>query len=74
MDTILKNCAHLLHDVGFSDITITPASNDFGVDILAKYNGVLYAFQCKRYSSNVGVHAVHEITGGNKEKRNDDSS
>lgn len=57
-------CAHLLHDVGFSDITITPASNDFGVDILAKYNGVLYAFQCKRYSSNVGVHAVHEITGG----------
>ena len=57
-------CAHLLHDVGFSDITITPASNDFGADILAKYNGVLYAFQCKRYSSNVGVHAVHEITGG----------
>lgn len=57
-------CAHLLHDVGFSDINVTSASNDFGADILAKYNGILYAFQCKRYSSNVGVHAVHEIVGG----------
>lgn len=59
-------CAQLLHEVGFSDITVTPASGDFGVDILGKYNNVLYAFQCKRYSSNVGVDAVYQISGGMK--------
>lgn len=59
-------CAQLLHEIGFSDITTTPASGDFGVDILGKYNDVLYAFQCKRYSSNVGVDAVYQISGGMK--------
>ncbi len=59
-------CTHLLHEVGFLDVNITSASNDFGVDILAKYNGVLYAFQCKRYSSNVGIKAVQEISSGMK--------
>ena len=59
-------CAQLLHEVGFSDVTVTPASGDFGVDILGKYNDVLYAFQCKRYSSNVGVDAVYQISGGMK--------
>lgn len=59
-------CAQLLHEVGFSDVTVTPASGDFGVDILGKYNNVLYAFQCKRYSSNVGVDAVYQISGGMK--------
>ena len=59
-------CAHLLHEVGFLDVITTSASNDFGVDILAKYNNVLYAFQCKRYSSNVGVGAIQEISSGMK--------
>lgn len=59
-------CAHLLHEVGFLDVVTTSVSNDFGVDILAKYNNVLYAFQCKRYSSNVGVGAVQEISSGMK--------
>ncbi len=59
-------CAHLLHEVGFLDVTTTSASNDFGVDILAKYNNVLYAFQCKRYSSSIGIKAVQEVSSGMK--------
>ncbi len=59
-------CVHLLFEVGFLDVTATSSSNDFGVDILAKYNGILYAFQCKRYSSNVGISAVQEVSSGMK--------
>ena len=59
-------CVHLLFEVGFLDVTTTSSSNDFGVDILAKYNGILYAFQCKRYSSNVGISAVQEVSSGMK--------
>lgn len=57
-------CAHLLYDIGFSDITTTPVTNDYGVDILAKYNGSLFAIQCKCYSSNIGVDAVQEVFSG----------
>nr|WP_296083989.1 restriction endonuclease [uncultured Blautia sp.] len=57
-------CAHLLYDVGFSDITTTPITNDYGVDILAKYNESLFAIQCKCYSSNIGVDAVQEVFSG----------
>ena len=36
------------------------ASNDYGIDILAKRKNTSYAIQCKRYSGNVGNKAVQE--------------
>ena len=57
-------CANLLKGNGFVDIEVTSGSGDFGVDILAAKDGVTYAIQCKRQSSNVGVKAVQEIFSG----------
>lgn len=51
---------------GFSDVCMTPTTGDYGVDITATKGGVRYAFQCKRYSGSVGVHAVQEVYSGSK--------
>lgn len=59
-------CADLLRRNGFVDVKVTSASGDFGVDILAAQNKTLYAVQCKCYSSDVGVDAVYQVTGGMK--------
>ncbi len=48
----------------YRDIKVTPASSDYGVDVLARRDGVLYGVQCKRYSGNVGISAVQEISAG----------
>ena len=42
----------------------TPASRDFGVDILARKDGMTYAIQCKCYTAPVGVKAVQEAYAG----------
>ena len=57
-------CAQLLERRGFIDISLTKASGDFGVDILAEKDGVTYAIQCKRFSAPVGVKAVQEVCAG----------
>lgn len=57
-------CAGLLEDCGFSEVEVTRASGDFGVDILAQKEGVTYAIQCKRYNEPVGIRAVQEIYFG----------
>lgn len=49
---------------GYRSIRLTPASGDYGVDITAIKDGVRIGVQCKRYSGNVGVAAVQEITAG----------
>ena len=51
---------------GYTNIEMTPKSGDFGVDILARKNGMRIAIQCKRYSGSVGVHAIQEVEGGRK--------
>ena len=51
-------CAELLADNGFTEVRLTPQSNDFGVDIIAEKGGVSYAFQCKYYNHPVGTRAV----------------
>lgn len=53
--------AGLLRNNGFSDVTVTPPSGDFGADVTAKMAGAKYIFQCKYYSSPVGIEAVQEI-------------
>lgn len=57
-------CASLLRNSGYRNVTVTPSSNDQGVDIIAERNGEKYAFQCKRYSSNLGNTPVQEVFTG----------
>ena len=57
-------CADLLKRVGYYNVKVTSASNDYGVDVLAKKNGIKYAVQCKRYSHKVDNSAVQEIVAG----------
>lgn len=57
-------CAEVLEKNGFTEVEVTRASGDFGVDILAQKEGVTYAVQCKRYQAPVGVEAVLRTYGG----------
>ena len=57
-------CADLLEKSGFTDVEVTKASHDYGVDILAEKDGVSYAFQCKCYTEPVGIKTVQEIYAG----------
>lgn len=59
-------CADLLRKNGFNSVTVTPSSGDYGADIIAEQNGVRYAIQCKCYSSDIGVDAVYQVSGGMK--------
>lgn len=57
-------CADLLSANGFQDMEVTRGSGDFGVDILAKKEDIMYAFQCKCYDKPIGVKAVQEVYAG----------
>jgi restriction system protein len=57
-------CADLLRQNGFVDVEVTPGSNDQGVDVLAKKDGIKYAVQCKCYSSDLGNTPVQEVNAG----------
>ncbi len=46
--------------------TITKASGDYGVDIIAKRDTETLAIQAKRYSSPVGIKAIQEISSGSR--------
>lgn len=59
-----KYCADLLIAMGYEEVELTPASHDFGVDILADKDGISFAFQCKCYTEPVGIKAVQEIYAG----------
>ena len=57
-------CAELLRRNGFSDVTVTKGSGDFGLDILCEKDGVTYGVQCKRYDKPIGVHAIQQAYAG----------
>lgn len=57
-------CAGLLSKNGYSNVKLTPASGDQGVDILAEKDGILYAIQCKCYSSDLGNTPIQEVNTG----------
>jgi len=57
-------CAELLKRYGFSELTVTPGSNDQGVDIIAQYQGQSYAIQCKRYNSKLSNKPIQEVYTG----------
>lgn len=58
-------CALVLQGNGYTT-QVTPASGDFGVDIIAEQSGITYAIQCKCYSSDIGVDAIYQVAGGMK--------
>lgn len=49
---------------GFTQVTITQGSNDYGIDILATNRDECYGIQCKCYTGKVGVSAVQQVVGG----------
>lgn len=57
-------CADLLTKNGFTDVTVTQASGDQGVDILAVKDGIHYAIQCKCYTSDLGNKPIQEVYAG----------
>lgn len=57
-------CADLLCKNSFTNVTVTQASGDQGVDILAEKDGIRYAIQCKCYSSDLGNTPVQEVNAG----------
>lgn len=56
--------ANLLRKIGYSDVTITKSTGDYGVDVVATKDLVTYAFQCKYYSQPVGNKAIQEVFTG----------
>ena len=57
-------CVDVLRSNGYTDVKITKASGDQGIDILATKGVLRYAVQCKYYSSSVGNSAVQEAYAG----------
>lgn len=57
-------CADLLAHNGFTNVIVTQASGDQGVDVTATKGGVKYAVQCKCYSSDLGNTPVQEVYAG----------
>lgn len=56
--------ADYLRQNGYSNVKVTRASGDFGVDITAHKGFDKWAVQCKYYSNPVGVSAIQEVVGG----------
>lgn len=56
-----SHIAELLRGNGFTDVEVTPKSQDFGADIVGCLKGVKYVLQCKYYSSPVGIDSVQQI-------------
>lgn len=57
-------CAELLRRNGFTNVSVTPGSNDQGIDVLANKDGLRYGIQCKCYSHDLGNRPVQEATTG----------
>lgn len=58
-----RECEGLLKVAGYV-VERTSMSGDFGVDLVARKNGLTYAIQCKYYGTPVGISAVQEAAAG----------
>ena len=58
--------AEMLKYDGFKSLEVTKGSGDFGVDVTAYKDGHKWAFQCKRYSKNLGLKPIQEVYAGAK--------
>lgn len=59
-------CAELLRRTGCRNVEVTPASRDYGIDILAGKGLSAYAVQCKCFGAPVGVSAVQQAYSGSQ--------
>ncbi len=57
-------CAELLRSLHYENVEVTKGSGDQGVDITAKKEDVIYAFQCKCISNHMGNTAIQEVYAG----------
>lgn len=58
--------SELLQKLNFKSVTMTKASGDFGVDVIAYKDNCKFVIQCKRYNAAVGVKAIQETISGQK--------
>ena len=56
--------ANHLKKMGYNGVSVTKASGDYGVDVIASKGGRKYAVQCKYYSNPVGVEAIQQAVAG----------
>ena len=59
-----KYVAQLLEDYGYQNVSMTPASGDDGIDIIAYRGNTKIGFQCKCYRNNIGNSAVQQAYTG----------
>ena len=59
-----KLVAKYLRRHGYFNVSVTKASGDYGVDVIAHKGTHRYAVQCKCYSNEVGLEAVQEAVAG----------
>jgi restriction system protein len=55
--------ASLFESLGYDKVTLTPQSNDKGIDVLAKKSGLTVAVQCKKYKGVVGSPEIQAFLG-----------
>lgn len=60
-----RSCERALRDEGYS-VETTPASGDFGADLIAEKDGLRYAIQCKDLSKPVGVKGIQEAVSAKR--------
>lgn len=53
--------ANILRSNEYKDVQVTKKNGDFGADIIAEKDGIKYVFQCKYYSSQVGIEAIQQV-------------
>jgi restriction system protein len=58
-----KYVAARVREMGW-DVSATPATGDFGVDLIAERGTECVAIQCKRHARPVGVSAVQQVVAG----------
>ena len=56
-------CSTIMERMGYSNIKVTPRSNDKGIDIIGDLNGERTVAQCKRYKSSVGSPEMQMFIG-----------
>lgn len=66
------HCKELLEKCGWT-VTVTKASQDQGVDLIATYRSHRVVLQCKRYTKAVGNSAVQEVIAAKTFERADDA-
>ncbi|MCD7840710.1 MAG: restriction endonuclease [Erysipelotrichaceae bacterium] len=56
--------AEILKYNGYTKVELTKHTGDYGIDILANYQGYSYAIQCKMYHKPVGIAAIQQAYAG----------